>query len=809
MPQITVNSTNIDEFGFSVVFDPRVQTLTFDTSTLTTYNNVSNSGYLYVLGIAFSVIDQDGIVLASVDWGAPQIDPSASETEYVLDLSDVGVDFFFQTYKIIGYIKDADGVIYKTTQVNKKVCQPVDINSDGYVPGLFQITANCIDNLITIKEITKLVYNDAEPETTTKSGTLTYPSGTIAAISFTGTPFTNDVIYTGQYRVACTTVSNYDLGDDMSIDVSYITNNVFDVTCANKVQDILCCLVALQKEKVDNCGNARGERAAQQLSDIEIPFFVAIAKEISGQDASAQVEYIKKKLACNCGTGSIIRNEFTPINPSVTNIVLAGVGGTSIGSPNVNGNTKTYNIVSSVYQVAKGDTGDDSYTITLNTNTANTVKYLITFDYEKLSGNILDYIAGDSTLLTQFNSLVSITNFQVDLTNLDGGCIIDLSSISYFLSLKVPSAANTIVSVLINGTTHTAGAPIAVNNPTAIEAWLNGLSLGTFNASFSTGTAGSYFNLLTEANANTITSAVLNTGTNVTVLFQKTNRSLIAFLQAVVDYVCALSAANVLLGESVTVCYLDYNGNNVSTTYTATDTQNELNTAFASALCYVVGQINRTFNNALTKTGTTVQWGGTLIQNTVVTLNGKTVTFTQDANNYFLLNNTSLVSFNSAGTAAADEVAVLYQINKLFVSELSTNADRDSGVGYYARATVALKDGTDLSQPQTAIIAAHYPTTNNANPAPAADPDKTAYVEARYDDVTGEGSVDVYGKTHNITGEVSNFDSLVRLKVMTTAEINAIDAGLLTAGLTVYNTTEDTICFYNGATWRKVTETAL
>ena len=42
---------------------------------------------------------------------------------------------------------------------------------------------------------------------------------------------------------------------------------------------------------------------------------------------------------------------------------------------------------------------------------------------------------------------------------------------------------------------------------------------------------------------------------------------------------------------------------------------------------------------------------------------------------------------------------------------------------------------------------------------------------------------------------------------MTTTQINAISSPA--TGLMVYNTTENTICFYNGTTWQKVTSSAL
>lgn len=800
MPQITVGSSNIDTFGFSATFNPLAQSILFDTAGLTTYNNVSGSGYLYTLGVAFSVLDQDGVVLASVDWDNPQIRTQDGDTEYTLDLSSVGIDFFFQTYSIIGYIKDSDGTVYQTTQVNPKICQPVGITSGGYVPGIFQITANCPDNVLTIKEVTKLVYDNLIPESTTKSGTLTYPSGTISAVAFTGTPFTNDVIYTGQYRINCTTQSLYNLGNDIYVLVSYVTNNVFDITCANTLSDVLCCIVDIQRTKIANCNTAIGERAAQLEAEITIPFLVAIGKEISGQDASSEVAFIRKTLNCNCGNKSIIQNEFTPINPSVTNIVLEGVGGTSIATPTINGNTKTYPIKSYVYQVVKGVTGDTAFTIALDTSTANTVKYVITLNYSVLAQTILTTIGGNDTLLTQFNSLVNITNFQVDLTNLNGGCIIDLSSTNYFLAFKVPSGANTIVSILINGVTYTSGSPLVVNNPTAIESWLNGLGLGTFDASFSTGTSGSYFNLLTVGNANVVTSAVLNTGTAVTVPFQKTNKSLIAFLQAVVDYICALSDLEVALSDDITVCYVDYNGDTITTTYPKdTTSQAVLNAAIADALCNTVAKINQTFNNALTRSGSTVQWGGDLIKNTDINIAGFRIKINGDSNNYIIFDPTTNTIYNSQGTNSSDLVNVGFTRADLFVYQIATIGDR-AAVSYYSTAEIVSKSTTGTGD--SASIGVKIPATlNDATPAPANDPDKTAYVKAYYDQTTGFSTIFHYGRTNDHQGSVDDFDTLISAKQMTTAERDAIDAGFLTRNRIIFNTTTNKLQCWDLSTW--------
>jgi hypothetical protein len=812
MPQITINSVNIDQFGYSATADCLNQTITFDTANLTTYNDVSGQGSLYVLGIAFSVIDQSGLALAEVDWNDPQIQPALGETEFVLNISNAGIDYFFQKYKVIAYIKDGDGTVYEIPQVNKKICQPVGITEAGYVVGNFQLDSNCNNNQLTVKELTVLVYNKLLPTEVVKDGNLYYPTGTISPVPFTGTPFTNNEIITGQYRINCDTVATYDIGDDYYVNVTYTTDEEFPVTCSNKIEDVLCCIAEVQQRKINNCNNVVGTQAQEQLDSILIPFLQALGKQSFGQDASTEVAYIRKQLRCNCGVNKIIRNEFTPINGSISNIVIDGRGGTTVAPPTINGQTKTYTVKSSVYQVVKADTGDNSFTITVDDTTPNVVKYKIAINYTVLAATILTQISNNSALLTQFNSLVNITNFAIDLSNLNGGCIIDLSSISYFLSLKVPSGDSTIDSIIINGTTYNAPDGTTVNNPTAVETWLNGLALGTFNASYSLSTSGAYFNILTEANANTVTSATITiisstSESATTVQFQKTNKSIVAFLQAVVDYICNISALQVTLGQPVSLCYIDYNGVQVNATYPQTDSQGVLNAAFASALCNSILYINRTFNNALDpQAGGVVQWGGSLLRNTTINQNGFVINFQGDSNNYVAFNNTSFLILNRAGIAVSDSIQVTFTRNDLFVAQLSTNGDR-ANTAYLAKAEVAIKN--DVGVQQRASIGVKVPTTLDAGiaPAPANVPAQTAFVSAIFDENTGFGGLEFYGQTQTHTGSSSNFDTLLRFKSMTTAERDAIAGGLLVAGIVIFNSDVSSpgkLQCYNGSTWNNL-----
>lgn len=582
MPQRVINSSNIDTLVVALVFDIYNRNINVN-SAATTYNDASGSGQLYVQGIDVKIEDQDGVILHDYDWNDPLIKPQDGEDNADIDLSSFSIPFLFQTYKITTAIKDGNGTIYYTNPVFKKICQPQGLTESGYVPGIFQVAANCMDNIITIKELTPLVYNNLTPDSTTKSGTLSYPTGTISPITFTGTPFTNNVIYTGQYRISCTTESIYNLQDEVFVKVTYLTNNVFDINCSSKMSDVICCLVDLQTTAIAQCNNAIGKNAQQKLAEATMPFLIGLTKEINGQDSSAEAIQLKKLLKCNCGATSLTQNEFTPINPAVTNIVLIGTGGTTITS-STTGNTKTYNIGSTTFQVVKGDTGDLAFTITTDTSTSGVVKYKITFNYAIMAQYILDAIAADPTLLALFNSLVE--NSGLSLVGLDGKCIIDLSACNYSLERQISSCSELVTSVTINGTVYNAPVNMNVCTEAPIQNWLNSLGLGTFSVSI----VKPQFLILSVSNTNVPSVMTFSNGNSYQ--FATDCYQLIDILQAIINYLCELTALQVALGRALDLCHFDYNGNVVSVSYSAGQKQDDFNQGVATSICNIVARID-------------------------------------------------------------------------------------------------------------------------------------------------------------------------------------------------------------------------
>lgn len=581
--QLVINSSNIGTFVVVVSIDVYNRTVKFDTSQ-TSY---VGGGASVVRGISFSLVDQSGIELADggINFTTPQIVGPISNANWIwtLDLSSVDFAFLFQSYKIIAAIQDSDGTRYQTVPVIKTLCQPQNLTDTGYVPGMFQIIPDCVSSVITVKEITLLVYNNLQPSSVSKTGTLNYPTGTISQVAFANTPFSNNVVYTGQYNIQCTTIGTYNLNDDVYVLITYLTYQNFPVTCQNRISDLMCCILKVQETALRHCDDELGQNAKSQLYDILPYVTTGIAKEISGQDSSFEAEYIRKFLNCNCGDKTLTQSEFTPINPAVNSIVLQGVGGTFIPAPITTGNTKTYQIVSSVYQIAKADPSDLAFTITVDNTVANTVKYLIKINYDVFAGSILTAISNDPALQNQLSSLVSAIGFNPQ--GLNGRCIIDLTKANYSLSATVNSAT-LVTQIVINGTVYNAPANLFANNPSSVQSWLNTLTLGTFSASVSSST----LSIISVGNSNTI-STMTFTSPTMTIQFQAHYATENQIFQALFDYICQMTALQVGLGNALAVCSFDYSGNSVTTTISGGDTQGSFNAAVSSAICTIVSRI--------------------------------------------------------------------------------------------------------------------------------------------------------------------------------------------------------------------------
>ena len=790
--QITINNTNIVTFGFSITFDVANQSVIFNIAALTEFNG---SGGTLIQGINFSLNDASGNPLiagnsgnGTWDWDSPNIlipstdlNPDYSgESTYTLDLSAIwgsNYQILFQTYKIQGAIKDENGTVYETGVLIQNVCQPKGLTDLGYILGEITLKPDCPNGFLTVKEVTNLAYNGALPDTQSSEGTLYYPRGTIDPIEYTFTDqtvdFTNNVVYTGNYKIQNTTTALYYYDQDFIVQLEYYTSSEkYDVTCEKQMLSVMCCLTDYQVKMTQICTGAQA--AAMQAKWAEAGTYLAygLVRESSGRDASAQAAKIRQILSCNCGDNAIRKIAPDPVNPIIYSIVVTGQYGTTV-TPSVVGNTKTFLTSSNVYRVQKLDNTDTAFSITTVT-APGLVTYKIAFDYEALAANILNEINDSQTLINQFNGLI-------DLSDINGKCILDNGASNYFLAQRIASSLAVWTSVIINSVTYAAPGGLLVSDTAGAKAWLDGLGVGVYTVDYSTDGVAFYVNVLSENNTYQPLSALFGSTTS---LFQKTTKSLKAFFQSVYDYVCEQSAVDLPIGETVTVCNTDYNGEITYTEYDTVTPISDLLTALSTVGCNIIGWVKASViagaRNGIYKT---VDGGGlpefrlgtnALIENTTINQAGFAFSINNGALFIREFGTEAVTYISYEGLSGSNYVTSALFNTLVNALVISTNTDR-ALIAYYAKSMVK-NVGT------TAFIGSAIPDTLDpiGNPAPADDPDTTARVK------TDTGTIEYYGKTQTVNGETFNFNNAIPiLPLLTTAQRVALTPA---AGWKCYDT---------------------
>ncbi len=413
MPQITPNTANIDTFGFSVKFDIANQSVVFDISKLTVFNG---SGGTLIQGINFALNDASGNPLipgnlgnGTWDWTDPNItDPSTDanpvymgQSTFTLDMNAIfgnNYGVLFQNYGIQGAIKDQNGTVYETTFFIQKVCQPKGLTDLGYILGVMTITADCPNNMLTVKEVTNTTYDGLTPTVLASTGILYYPRGTVANIPYSFADetvnFTNNTVYTGNYKIQNTTTAQYYYNNDVIVQLEYYTDSEkYNITCEQPMNSVLCCFLNFNKETTAICTGADYAARQAQMVKALVPMIAGLIKQSAGQDASLQAQEVRKILNCNCDDDQILHVSQDPVNPLVYNITMTGLHGTAVNS-SVVGNTKIFTVDSDVYIVQKADNTDASYTIEVVDSTPGIVRYKLSFDYASIASKVAQYING-------------------------------------------------------------------------------------------------------------------------------------------------------------------------------------------------------------------------------------------------------------------------------------------------------------------------------------------------------------------------------------------------------------------------------
>lgn len=487
------------------------------------------------------------------------INPNTTLTaEFTIDSG-----FLFGFYTVEGIIYEANGSPFSIS-ISKNVCEPDEWNGNQ-VPGKFNIKVDCATPQATIKEETPLTYLKKPAVSKTVSGTMFYPDNLFDSVDFSATPFSvgaTDGLYTGLYRVRNTTKAKYDLGDDFSVIIPYVTRSEFEVTCDGDLKDILCCISDVYSEYSSNRGNSKAVNAKSKLDAIGPDLMMAVIKDLSGKDCAKEVKKIKDLLNCDCGCGS--KTYLAPAGISAGgNIGIVGLGGSSV-SFTTSGNTTNYVVRSKEVSVNKADPTDLNFSITKSANDLSSV-FALAFDYQKLSETILNTIGANEDLLDLLNQIIN-NNAQNVIDGLDGKCVInDLNKADYSLS-EPASSLKTISKIVIDGTDIPAPTGLSTTNPVAVKNWLDGLNKGTFNVNLNQGNG--KITITTLASTYMIsTLSFVTAGQTVVRSFDRITKSLAEILQAIINYVCDIDTQDVDLSAQITLTKRDAQGNITTQTF--------------------------------------------------------------------------------------------------------------------------------------------------------------------------------------------------------------------------------------------------
>lgn len=541
---VNVGSANIAQLGFLAYFDLDQQILLLDITGQTLF---VGSGANNVVGISFNIVAPGGLVLGTVDFTAPNILPASAST---FQINLPGFYSVFGFWTIQAQIKDQDGTVYSTANIVKEITQP-DGYTNGKVPGVISIEADCDVPQLLITEQTVMVYQGDMPTAIIKAGTLSYPRGTLADLDFTSTPFLvagAGFVYTGRYTLTNKSLANYDIGDGIEVIVAYVVNQFEKlVDCNNGITALVCCVDEVYNRYISNPFSRDGKAAKAQLDEIAIPFYLAILKSKSGQDNSDEITLINKALNCDCGCGSnaiepkpLVGNGLTGLNINVT---ASGSNAAAVTS-STSGSTKTFNIIVKNLHVVNS-ANDTSFSITRG-ESSTVITYGITFNYTNLATKILQTIQNDDDLTTLFRLIAGAAGAAVSLAGLNSSCVLTLGNCNYSL-IEGTTPVKKINSITIAGTVHNAPTNLLLTDASGIASWLNGLGLGTFTSVYDSGSLTTVIS--SNGNPNPITQLSLNIGGG-TVLrqFTKTCVGLVDVLNAITTYICAIDTTKVKFG---------------------------------------------------------------------------------------------------------------------------------------------------------------------------------------------------------------------------------------------------------------------
>lgn len=467
-------------------------------------------------------------------------------------------------------IKDGDGNTYYLNK-SATICRPTgntrkSTNTFGQVN--LQVTVECGIGQLYILDGTSKTYRGITGNSLSSYLAVDYPrdpTGTLPA-PFEITSFNGDALvpftYNGNgYKASYFTVWEYDLGDNVFLDVRYVGYSLFNVQCNIDLCPLACEIDELiNKINTGKCVDVQA--AKDQLFLINAKFNLAVIAKFNptcGLDLPALIDEIKEigGFSCDCtnatsGIGS------TSEQVSGLLFSMQSEGGDISGRFETTGNNVVLYLKDKSYAFSIcPDSNTDAFEFRRTTNGTN-VSVCLLVKRSTLANELLNTIKNDADLTNLFNSIV--INSGGIMVSVDGKCVLsenNLTNYSWALA-GIPASPNNAVAVSIKNNNLSVAINYVFNRSTyaALQTKLNTLGLGTFVV---TDNGSGNITITSASNSNTLSNLTYNIGAG-NLIATQTNTSagvqlytIDEVLQGIIDYLSPIDETKISLSEAYSI----------------------------------------------------------------------------------------------------------------------------------------------------------------------------------------------------------------------------------------------------------------
>lgn len=471
-------------------------------------------------------------------------------------------------YSFSIFAQDSAGNVYEVDKYATIVppCGNTPQQLNYFGAGEISMEVNCAGAQLFFEDFTNTSYQGLTGTEVAAQLIVTYPideTGNAPGPSVTSNfPVLVPITYNGtNYQYTYTNTLSYDMGNGVSVVITYREQNAFSVLCNIDLCPLACEVSGLiDSYENGTCANAsETQNKILQISPLMMNAIIGKMQPDCGIDVPATIDKIKKigGFTCDCcapntaGIGTASSSIIGGYNFSISG--TCGITGNVVP----NGNNIVFNLAGKTYQFVTSSTiPTTAFTVTPATAGCQTT-YSLNVSLSILSNDILTTIFNTPALVTLFNSIPTTTN--TPKWSIDGKCIFATSNtFNYTYGLTNIPASGTmalLTSIAVGAMVKPLTFAFNQTNLTQLQTYLNGLGLGTFSVTLATGTV----TIQTNDNTNVLSNLVYTIGSTTYIAnFGSTNTGWTPIdpqfaAQQIINYLCALSEGDVNLANQYQV----------------------------------------------------------------------------------------------------------------------------------------------------------------------------------------------------------------------------------------------------------------